>query len=231
MALRLFHITEFAESRLLSPASQRNASPSFVVVLLFCLWLASICNLALWQALSRLPPTGAASTWWTGVVLGLMMTCALIMLLSFLSWRWTLKPALTLVLVLAAINAHLMLTQGAFINAESLSRIVSNPGVQLRAMLGWQVFAIVLLLGIAPSILLWRIPVRRTALSSKLLENIALFAVAGIILYGLWRLNRQSLLELINNHPSLRQLFNPFNMIQSLVQGLAPSAPSWLSLH
>jgi lipid A ethanolaminephosphotransferase len=228
MALRLFHITEFAESRLLSPASQRDASPSFVLVLVSSLWLASICNLALWQALYRLPDTGAASNWWTGLGLALMMTCALVMLLSLLSWRWTFKLALTLLLVLTALNAFLMLTQGAFLNAETLGRILRSPGVQLRAMLGWQLFAIVLLMGVVPSILLWRMPVRRTPLLRTLLENMALFAVAGIILYGLWLSNQQRMLELINNHPAVRQLFNPFNMIQSLVHVLAPSIPVWL---
>jgi lipid A ethanolaminephosphotransferase len=225
MALRLFHITEFAESRLLSPASQRDASPSFVLVLMSSLWMGSICNLALWQALSRLPDTGAASAWWTGVGLALMMTCAFIMLLSLLNWRWTLKLALTLVLVLTAINAYLMLTQGAFLSAETISRILKNPGIQLRAMFGWQLFAIVLLMGVVPSILVWRRPVRRTPLLRNLLENAALFTVAAIILYGLWLLNQQRTLELINNHPPMRQLFNPFNMIPSLVQGLAPSVP------
>jgi len=228
MALRLFHITEFAESRLLSPASQREANHPFVLVLLFSLWLASICNLALWQALSRLPDLGTGAAWRIGIGLTLMMTCALVMLLSLFNWRWTLKFSLTLLLLLAAFNVHFMLTQGTSINADLIRRILHSPGAQVRALLGWQFFIIALLLGVVPVILLWQIPVRRTLLLPNLMQNLALFASAGLALAGLWLLNHQTLSTLLNNQPQLRQLLNPFHLIQSLVHGLPPALKSWL---
>jgi lipid A ethanolaminephosphotransferase len=228
MSLRLFHITEFAESRLLSPASQRDASHPFVLVLLFSLWLASICNLALWQALSRLPDLGTGAVWRIGIGLALMMACAFIMLLSLLTWRWTLKLSLTLLLLLAAFNAHFMLTQGTFINADLIRRILHNPAVQLRALLSWQFFMIVLLLAVVPIILLWRMPVRRTLVRRSLMQNLALFATAGMALGGLWLLNHQTVSTLVHSQPQLRQLFNPFNMFQSLVHKLVPALQSWL---
>lgn len=228
MSLRLFHVTEFAESRHLSPASQREAYHPFVLLLLFSLWLASICNLALWQALSRLPQLGTGTAWLIGFVLALMMTCALVMLLSLLSWRWTFKFSLTLLLLLTAINAHFMLTQGTFINADLIRRIVNNPGVQLRALLSWKFFIIILLLGIVPTILLLRMPVRRTPLMRNMMQNLAFFATAGMILAGLWLMSHQMVSNLVKDQPQLRQLFNPFNLIQSLVHTLAPALKNWV---
>ena len=228
MALRLFHITEFAESRLLSPASQRNSSHPFVLVLLFSLWLASICNLALWQALSRLPDLGTGAVLRVGIGLALMMACALVMLLSLLTWRWTLKFSLTVLLLLAAVNAYFMLIQGTFINADLVRRMLDNPGVQLRALLSWKFFIIVLLLGIVPAILLLRMPVRRTPLMRNMRQNLVLFATAGMALAGLWLLSHQMVSTLVNNQPQLRQLFNPFNLILSLVQTLVPALKNWV---
>ena len=223
MTLRLFHITEFAESRLSSPAAQREAYHPFGLVLLFSLWLAVICNLALWQALSRLPELGTGAAWRIGMALALMMTCALVMLLSLLSWRRTLKLSLTLLLLLAAVNAHFLLTQGTFINADLLRRFLHNPAVQLRVLLGWKFFFVVLLLGVVPTVLLWRMRVRRTPLGRSLMQNLALFAAAGVILTGLWLTSHQMVSNLVHNQPQLRQLFNPFNIFQSLTHALVPA--------
>jgi lipid A ethanolaminephosphotransferase len=218
MSLRLFHITEFAQSQLASPASQRNAIHPYVVVLLFSLWLASICNLALWKAMLRLPEGGSGRIIWIGIGLALMMACAFVMLLSLLTWRWTLKLSVTLLLMLAAINAYFMLTQRVFIDGALISRYLSNPGSQLRALLNWQLFIIVALLGVLPTILLWRMPLRRATLMQNLVQNLIAFVAACVILAGLWLYSHQAVMGLINNQPQLRQLLNPFNMVQTPVQ-------------
>ena len=218
MSLRLFHVTEFAQSQLLSPASQRNASHPYVVVLLFSLWLASIGNLALWQALYRLPDSGAGKVWWTSIVLALMMYCAVVMLLCALNWRWTLKLLLTLLLLLAAFNAYFMLTQNVGIDAGMIKQILKSPGAQFRALLNWQWFFIITLMGILPIIVLRRMPVRRTTLLHTLFQNLALFAVAAIVLAGLWLFSHQMVLNLVHNQPQLHQLLNPFNVLQALGQ-------------
>jgi lipid A ethanolaminephosphotransferase len=228
MTLRLFHITEFAESRLSSPASQREAYHPFGLVLLFSLWLAVVCNLALWLALSRLPDLGTGAVLRIGMVLALMMTCAFVMLLSLLSWRRTLRLSLTLLLLLAALNAHFLLNQDTFINADLIRRIVHNPGAQLRALLGWKFFLIVLLLGVVPTVMIWRMRVRRTPPMLNLMQNLALCAAAGMILAGLWLSSHQTLSTLLNSQPQLRQLFNPFSVFQPLVHALVPALKNWV---
>jgi lipid A ethanolaminephosphotransferase len=220
MSLRLFHVTEFAQSQLLSPASQRNASHPYVVVLLFSLWLASIGNLALWQALYRVPDSGAGKVWWSGIVLALMMYCAVVMLLCVLNWRWTLKLLLTLLLLLAAFNAYYMLSQNAGIDAGLIKQIVKSPGAQFRALLNWQWFFIITLMGVLPIVVLRRMSVRRTTLLRNLFQNLALFGFSAVVLASLWLFSHQMVLTLFKNQPQLRQLLNPFNVLQALAQML-----------
>jgi lipid A ethanolaminephosphotransferase len=220
MSLRLFHITEFAESRLLSPASQRNAVHPYVVVVLFSLWMASVCNLPLWQALFRLPDAGGGKVWWVGISLALMMLCALVMLLSLLTWHRVLKLSLTLLLLVAAFNAYFMLTQRVFIDGGLLMRILKNPATQLRPLLNFQLFMIVTLLGLMPIVVLWRMPLRRTPLMQNLAQNLALFVAACALFAGLWLVSHQTVTSLIHSQPQLRQLLNPFNMLQTPVQML-----------
>jgi lipid A ethanolaminephosphotransferase len=185
------------------------------VVVLFSLWLASICNLALWKAILRMPDAGEGRFLWTGIGLALMMTCAFVMLLSLLNWRWTLKLSVTLLLVLAAINAYFMLTQRVHIDAALISQFLSKPGVQLKALLNWQLVMIFTLLGVLPTVLLWRMPLRRTTLMQNAAQNLAAFVAACAILGGLWLYGHQAVRGLIDDQPQLRQLFNPFNLVQN----------------
>lgn len=223
MSLRLFHVTEFAQSQLSTPASQRDASRPFALILLFSLWLASVSNLALWQALSRVPELSAGAAWRLGIILALMMACVLVMLLSLLSWRRTLKISIALLLLLAALNAYFMLTHGTFINADLIRRFVHEPGVEFRTLLSWRFFIVVLLLGIVPTILLWRTSVRRTPVFQNLMQNVSIFATASMVLAGLWLSSHQMVTALVNTQPQIRLQFNPFNVFQSLAPGLVPA--------
>ena len=215
MALRLFHVTEFAQSQLLSPAFQRSASHPLLVVMLFSLWLSIVSNVALWQALYRLPDSAPGKVWWAGIALALLLECALLMLLSLLNWRWTLKISLTLLLLLTAFNAYFMLTQDAFLDAGVIRRFLHSPGAQLRALLNWRFFIVIALLGILPTVLLWRMAVKRTPIPRNLLQNLLLFAVTCVMLTGLWLLSQSMVLTLFKNQPHIRQLLNPFNILQT----------------
>jgi hypothetical protein len=62
----------------------------------------------------------------------------------------------------------------------------------------------------------------------SLVQNLALFATSGIVLAGLWLSSHQLVSNLVHDQPQLRQLFNPFNMIQSLVHKLVPALQSWV---
>jgi lipid A ethanolaminephosphotransferase len=187
--------------------------------------MASICNLPLWQALLRLSDSGSGKVWWIGIGLALMMACALVMLLSLLTWHRILKISLTLLLMLVALNAYFMLTQHVFIDASMIMRILKNPGTQLRPLLNWQFLLIVSLLGVLPAVVLWRMPLRRTPLMQNLAQNLAVFVGACVVLAGLWLYSYQPVLSLISNQPQLRQLFNPFNMLQTPVQLLVSARP------
>jgi len=63
-----------------------------------------------------------------------------------------------------------------------------------------------------------RMSVRRTTLPRTLFQNLALFTVAAIALAGLWLFSHQMVLSLVKNQPQLRQLLNPFNVLQALGQ-------------
>src|SRR5689334_13603904 len=90
-------------SQPLAPPNQhsRGMRPLWLVVLA-SLWIATVCNVALWRELTRLPGLSGGQAAVISVALVLVITLATTALLSLLAWRWTLKPAITLFLLSAA---------------------------------------------------------------------------------------------------------------------------------
>lgn len=223
MTIKLFHVTEFAESAYLSPETQREVTHPVTVLSLTSLWLTVVCNIPLWRELSHLPlETG--QLWWLGLRLGLIMVFALMALLSLLCWRRTLKPAALLLLLLSALNTPLMLGQAG---AIELSAGLSTTAAQVRHAASWQLAGLFLALGLLPSLWLWRLPVRRIPLLANLRQNALLFVLCGAVVIGLWWLSAQDVLALLRQSSQLPQLLNPFSSFHTW----APSSLTELVPH
>jgi lipid A ethanolaminephosphotransferase len=87
-------------------------------------------NWPLWQALADLGLLQSAQGWGLAVALALAVFGALVALLSLLAWRWTLKPALAIFLLLAAAaGAHFMGAYRIVIDPTMLVNVLqTNPG-------------------------------------------------------------------------------------------------------
>lgn len=220
MGLKLFHITEYAQSVFLSPESQRDATHPWVILLVSSLWLSLVGNWALWRTLFKLPEFSAATPWGLVITLALMVTCAISLLLAVLNWRITLKPAITLLLFLAAFNTYLLLTQDGFVDSRLLQRTAQDPQEVLRAVGSWRLFFTVSVLGAAPAIWLWRTPIRRVTFMPNLIQNVSFIVLLATVLSGLWLVERHALTALFESQPQLAELITPFNTLGSLAQGL-----------
>lgn len=219
MSVRLFHVTEFAESAFLSPQVQREACHPFLLILMASVWLAAATNLPLWFTLMRDAGGNTATPWWLAPGLLLLMTLVLCAGLGLLAWRWTLKPALVLLLLLAAVNTHLLLKHGLYFDAAALARLSQASWPEVRAFVGWQFLATVLILGVLPAVLAWRLPVRRRTPWQNLWQNAVFLLAIGGLLLGWWRLATPELFDFAG---SQQARLNPFNSLFSLL----PDPPS-----
>lgn len=216
MSLRLFHITEFAESAMLTPERQRQAHPPVFVLGFASLWLAVVCNYPLWHALAASPYQGLTLVS-LSVRLALQMLFATALLLSLLCWRPVFKPALVLLLLLAGLNSGVMLALGRPLDPTAG---LGALAALLRQALGWQSVGLFVVLGLLPSLWLWRQPLRRVPVLANLLLNAIVLLLAGALLAGCWWLSRPDLTELLRSQPALQQLLNPW----ASLQGWAPDA-------
>lgn len=216
MALRLFHITEFAQS-MLSPAAQREARHPVRVLVLAAVWLALAGNLPLWRALASLPGS-ALQLLGLGLCLALLLSCLLAALLALLNWPGPLRPLVTALLALAGFNTLALLAgQPALHAATALPQLLSLPAL-LRA-LGSGSSALVLGLLLAlPALWLWSRRLRRQPLWQRLAQNLLLAAASLGIAALLWWLGQTALLPLLQDQPRWLALLTPLNTLLSLLR-------------
>jgi len=214
MSLRLFHVTEFAQS-MLSPSEQREARHPAQLLLWASLWLALTGNFPLWRELVRLPMDGG-SLLWIGLCFGLLTIAALGALLSLLNWPWLLKAVITLLLWLVALNSLLLWAGHGYLSASLTAGKMQAIWAQLRALPLWQPLLVFGLLAGVPSVWMWQLNLRRVALASRLPQNMLLLLIFVCLLGLVWFLGKSALLPLLQDQPRWLELLSPFNTLLSL---------------
>ena len=198
-----------------SPA--RPARPATTLVIVASLWLAVLGNLALWKNLLVLPDL----TGWHGVGFGvafaLIIACVVTTLLSLFAWRFTLKPVITLLLLLAAFATHYMLMYGVVVDTPMLVNVLQTDTREARDQLSWQLLGTVMGLAILPIIWLWRQPMTTQPFTQQLLRNGGLFAGALILAFGTTQLVFQDFSSLMRNYTEMRYQINPLNSIYAVL--------------
>ena len=214
MSLRLFHVTEFAHS-MLSPAEQRESRHSAFLILIGALWLALVSNLPLWRSLYHLP-VGLGGLLWLVLCFALINTAALGLLLSALNWSRILRPVLTLLLWLCALNTLLLWTGHAPLRWATEVANWKTMLAPIGRIDWWKSTLALVLLALIPSIWLWRAELRRMTLPVRLSHNLLLGLFHAGLLIAFWSLGRQTLLPLLQEHPRWLELLSPFNSLLTL---------------
>ena len=193
------------------------------VVLLASFWVATVCNVALWRELTRLPGLELAQLALLDLALGLVIALATAALLSLLAWRWTLKPAITLLLLSAAFGAYFMMTYGVVIDQTMMVNTLQTDVRESRDLLNWRLVATLLALAGVPGFFLWRLEVRRKTGGRRLLANALTVMAASVLLVLVVMVFFQSLASVMRNNTQLRYLINPLNSFYAL--GLIATKP------
>ena len=201
-----------------APAASRKPLNATTLALLAALWIASVCNWPLWRALLALPemhtPRGALFI----VSFGLMIAALTTALLSLLAWRHTIKPAIAVFVLSAALGAHFMGSYGVVIDPTMMVNVLHTDARETRDLLGPRMLASVAFLAVLPMLLLWRVRVQRVGVGRQLLRNALVMVACVVLLAALAALSFASLSSTMRNHKSLRYMINPINSFYSLAR-------------
>lgn len=186
------------------------------LVVLTSFWIATVCNVALWRELTRLPGLSSGQVVTLSVALSLVIALATAALLSVLAWHWTLKPVITVFLVSAAFGAYFMMAYGVVIDQTMMVNTLQTDMRETRDLLNWSLAATVLVLAVLPGFFLWRQKVRRTGIARQALSNALSLVAASALLVLVVMMFFQSIASVMRNHTQMRYLINPLNSFYAL---------------
>ncbi len=179
------------------------------------LWLAGPANWPLWRSLAALPelqsPRGAAFA----LALGLMLAALTAALLGLLAWRATLKPAIALLLVVAAVAAHYMGTYGVVIDPTMIVNALGTDAREVRDLLDARLLVSLALLAGLPLWWLRRLKIAHPPWRTAGLGNAALvvLGLASVLVLGF--AFYPDLAGTMRTHKALRYQISPYNALYS----------------
>jgi len=205
-----------------SAANPRGWHPAWVA-LISSIWLASVGNIALWQQIFQLPEVNGWRGFAFAVGFGLIITAALTTILSVLSWRWLLKPILTIFFLSAASGAYFMVSYGIVIDSTMITNVVQTDTKEALDLLNWRMLISLLILGIFPTWVLWKTPLKSLLISQQAVSNSLMGVVSVVVIVGALLAVFQDFSSIMRNHTQLRYLVNPLNSYYAI--GMVAAKP------
>ena len=183
------------------------------MVLAASAWMALAGNMPLWLALHRLGLLGSAAGWAMAAALALVLAGCTAALLSLLAWRWMLKPAVTLLLLVTGISAYFMLAYHVVIDPGMLVNVVETDFREAADLWSpWLIACLAFFVGL-PAAAVWTAHVSIHPAASQLLRNVgaaaAALALSAVAILAAF----QPLASAMRNHKELRYMMNPLNVV------------------
>jgi len=178
--------------------------------------MASAGNAPLWRELQSLGLLQARGGLLLGVTVAGMLVALMFALLSLLSWRGVLKPALVVLLFATALGAHFMWTYHIVIDSSMATNTLQTDWHEAKALMTPRLALVVLLGAVLPSWLVWRTAVAWRPWKQQALRNVAGFALAIVAFVALLLASFQPLASTMRNHRELRYLMNPLNTVYAV---------------
>ena len=185
-------------------------------ILLCAAWIAGPGNWPLWRALHGLPELHGAAALGFALALGTAIAALLTALLAALAWRRTLKPAIALLLVSAALGAHFTGSYGVVIDPTMMTNVLQTDAREVRDLLGPGLLLSLIALAAVPMAGLLRGRVDYGRLPVRALRNVLAVALALALLALLVLASFRTLSVEMRNHKPLRYLVNPLAAYYSL---------------
>jgi lipid A ethanolaminephosphotransferase len=132
----------------------------FQLIVCVAILLVSFYNRGVWKALLTLVPYEGLSTAAFYASFGVFLVAFFSLLLLLLSFRYVLKPALMLLLLVSAGTLYFISSYGVSIDKDMIQNVFETDMRETKALLTPRMALYLIGLGVVPAILVWLQPVR-----------------------------------------------------------------------
>jgi lipid A ethanolaminephosphotransferase len=181
-------------------------------------WLAVMGNIPLWLGLWQLPEGRGGHGVYMTLILAAMTFSLCVSLLSVLSWRGLLRPALMVLVLITGLSTHYMLSYGIVIDTTMVTNVLQTDVGEARDQMSLSLLLTVLLLTLPLAWWMWRRPLNWPGLAVQSVHNLGMILAGVVFTLLLTYVSFKDFSTLMRNHTQLRYLINPLNTVYALAE-------------
>ncbi len=158
--------------------------------------------------------------------LGLVLFCALVLLLLLFSARLVIKPALFLLLLVSAVSAYFMDSYNIIIDREMLVNVAATNSAESGDLLTPRFVMYVMLMALVPAWLIWDLPVARQSRRQAWLGRLKLGGSALLVMLAVMLTFSSFFASFVREHKTLRYYSNPLAPIYAAYRFARKGVPN-----
>lgn len=182
------------------------------VTLLASLYLLIGFNGLLWEHLQSVVPPGVVGLWLL-LAFAVLMFFAFNLVLTLVAFRYVLKPVLMLLFISGAAVAYFMNQYGVLMDAGMFRNVAETNISEVRDLLSLKFALSILLLGVLPSLLVYKAPIAYRPWHRELFGKLLVSGACAVALGSVALVNYQGLASLFRNHHEIRLMLTPSNIV------------------
>jgi lipid A ethanolaminephosphotransferase len=195
-----------------------RALPAQAVVAVAALWMSIAANLPLWRRLLALDMLAGVQGALFAAAMLVILWAGLTLLLGAFAWRLSLKPTITLLLLVGAFASHFMSSYGVVVDPGMVTNVLQTDLNEAGALFSGQLAVALFWMALLPAAWLWRQAVSYGSARRQLGRNLLLALSAAALLCAAVLLAFQPLASLMRNHKDIRYLLNPLSSVYAVAR-------------
>lgn len=175
-------------------------------------FLILFANRSFWLEIGKVvPPTGGNVFFLTAILLFLIFLLYVVFFL--LSVNYVFKPVVIMILLTASMAAYFMDTYGVMIEREMVRNTLQTNVAEARDLLSFRMLSYLILLGVFPSLLVWRFNIQYHSWRREIAGRVGLIVFSLASMAALLFAFYGDFILLGKNHKYVRHMINPVNVI------------------
>ena len=198
------------------PHSAKPLRPSLgagTLLVVVVAYLVIALNVRFWSIVFASPGLAGAHAAKLIVAVGAALFALTLLMLLPLSLRWTFRPGLAAVLLLAAAAAFFIGDYGAVIDRHALASVYATDAREAGEWLSLRMLLFIAGFGALPAALLWWVRIDWRSMPRELWSRIKLGALAFALLAVAAGMAGKDVASLLRNRMELRHIANPFALL------------------
>jgi lipid A ethanolaminephosphotransferase len=189
-----------------------------VLVLLVAAFLIVAGNGPFWRATLADRSWGEAATWGFAAALFTTFTAFYVAAGTAVAGRHTVKPLLTILLMVSAAAGYYMDRYAIYFDAAMLRNVLATNYKEASELIGWDLEIHLLVFGVLPSLLVWWPQLKRRPLGRAVMVRLGWVSLAVVIGAGSLLLVFADFASQMRNHRETRYLLTPGNVLAAMAR-------------